>query len=155
MFKMTPNTEAIDSMIDAVRRFATYRGELVEALRWMGNTASERLKQGHPPGGPHPGPGELPVYGTHAYIDRTGWLTASMGFTLEPYRTWDPKTGTASALPTLYIFATAPHADAVEWGVPGHSRPYPFFWPLIEELLPLAMERVANVMAVANAQRET
>jgi hypothetical protein len=95
----------------------------------------------------------MPVYGKNAYIDRTGWLTSSVGYSLESMPSWDPSQGTAPAFPTLTIYATAPHADAVEYGVPGHSRPYPFFFPLLYELLPELTARIEGVMARANAIR--
>lgn len=154
MWTLNYNPAAVTLWLDAARRFARYRNEIVDALQWLGETAVEKMKEGHPPGGPHPGPGELPVYGEHAYIDRTQWLTDSIGYSIEPYSTWDPTTGTASALPTLLIFATAPHADAVEYGVPGHSRPYSFFWPTVEELLPVAAARIADLMDRYNGMTE-
>jgi hypothetical protein len=148
---MTYYPNAVQQWIDNVRRFANYRNELIDVLKWLGETAVEKMRENHPPGGPHPGPGETPVYGEHAYIDRTQWLTDSIAYTLEAWAPWDPKSGTASALPTLTIVATAPHADAVEFGVPGHSRAYPFFWNSIEELLPQASEKLAELMRKYNA----
>lgn len=154
MIELTYHPEAVFQWQDALRRFASYHNELYDVLRWLGEAAVEKMKEGHPPGGPHPGGGEMPVYGENAYIDRSSWLTASIGFSLEPMRTWDPFTGTASTLPTLLLFATAPYASAVEYGVPGHSRPYPFFWPTIEELSPLAAARCEHIVEKMNAVTE-
>jgi hypothetical protein len=154
MINLTYHPQAVFQWMDALRRFAQYHNEMYEVLRWLGETAVERMKEGHPPGGPHPSPGETPVYGDHAYIDRTQWLTDSIGFTLEPLKSWDPATGTASTMPTLFLFATAPYASAVEYGVPGHSRANPFFWPTIEELLPVAAARLEYIVARMNAVRE-
>jgi hypothetical protein len=151
--KLTFNPAALQVWYEDIKRFAQYRGELVETLRWFGEQAVTIMKEAHPPGGPHPAMGELPVYPAHKYIDRSGWLTDSIGFTLEPFQVWEPGAGSAPALPTLTIFATAPYAVAVEYGVPGHSRPFSFFWPTIERLLPEAAERIAAIMTKANQFR--
>lgn len=151
MIDMTVYPNVIDEWKDALYRFAHYRNDLYDVLRWFGETAVETMKSGHPPGGPHPPDGEMPAYGENAYIDRSGWLTDSIAYTLEPFQTWSPSDGSASALPTLTIVATAPYADAIEFGVPGRARPYPFFWPTITVLLPEAMSRLADVMERINA----
>lgn len=95
-------------------------------LELFGDRAVQTIKnqppQGHPPGGPHPGPGELPVFGRHAYIDRTGYLSQS----ITSHRLGDRR---------LQIMASAPYAEDVEYGTP-RSRPYPFFWPVVHELEP-------------------
>lgn len=151
-YSMTYNPDAIQDWIDATRRFANYRNEIHDAMRWFGEEVTKRMKEGHPPGGPWPAPGAMPEPGKHAYIDRTGWLTDSIGFSLEAMPTWDLR-GTAPALPTLMVFATAPHAAAIEYGVPGHSRPFPFFYFHIFELVPELTSRIDAIMARADAIR--
>lgn len=153
MFILKTHPDVIGEWKDNLYRFAQYRNELVEVLHWFGETAVEFMKDGHPPGGPHPAGKDLPVYGENRYIDDTGWLTDSIGYTIEPYHTWTPGEGLASALPTLRVFATAPYASAIEFGVPGHARPYPFFWPTIELLLPEASAKIAAVMEQLNQFR--
>lgn len=109
-------------------------------LDWFGETVTTEMKRGHPPGGPHPEvPGELPVFGEHRYIDQTGALTRSIGFTIEQWSNFTIR---------VHVFAMMPYAIAVEMGTPT-SRPYPFFWPVFYKYVPLLMERVR--LAVAQA----
>lgn len=117
-------------------------------LEWFGKTVTTEMKEqpplGHPPGGPHPlSRDEQPVFGEHAYIDRTGYLTRSIGYTID---LWQGHRAVVS------VFALAPHADAVEFGTM-RSRPYPFFWPVFNKYLPQLEERLheAAERAVATA----
>jgi hypothetical protein len=57
------------------------------------------------------------------YVNRTWDLTESIGFTPEP-----PVDLNDKIVHTLKVFAAAPYAFDVEQGIPGRSRPYPFFW---------------------------
>jgi hypothetical protein len=141
---------AIQQWMANVEMFALYHQKAIDMLARLGAAAVETMKSGHPPGGPHPPDGEMPVYGDHAYIDRTGWLTDSIGMEFEPPGQWDPTAGPAPPLPTLWLFATAPYADAVESGTP-HSRPYPFFWPTVEDLLTKGSVELAAIVAEAQA----
>lgn len=101
-------------------------------LDWFGQAVVEKMKEHHPPGGPHPPAGAMPVYGKHRYIDRTGQLTGGLGYRVTP---WTPRTALVA------VFAVAPYSDLVEHGHPG-ARPYPFFWPSFYMYLPLLMIRL-------------
>lgn len=105
---------------------ALYLTRVRDVLNAWGAATVAKIIEGHPPGGPHPPAGVQPEYGQHAYIDRTGRLTRSVGHTVEA---WSSRTI------TLTVFATMPYAELVEYGTP-RSRPYPFFWPVIWERLP-------------------
>jgi hypothetical protein len=116
---------------ETIRRVDTLTGlfhaRIGTALSEWAETVVTKITEGHPPGGPHPDLStEMPVYGQHAYIDRTGRLTRSVGFTVE---VWTER------VTTLTVFALMPYAESVEFGTP-RSRPYPFFWPVIWEYLP-------------------
>lgn len=63
----------------------------------------------------------------HAYTDRTGNLTRSMGYEAHPL---------VYGKGVLILFANMWYAEAVEYGTP-RSRPYPYFWPKIYQLLPV------------------
>jgi hypothetical protein len=102
-------------------------------LRWFGEHVTARMREGHPPGGPHPGPPpDMPVFGQHAYIDRSGYLTRSIGFTVESWSSFHA---------AVVVFATSPYADVIEHGSP-HSRPYPFFWPNFYAQVPYLVDRI-------------
>lgn len=152
---MDYNPDAAMEWRGALLQFAGYREEAVEILRRLGERATLEMHAGHPPGGPHPGPGETPQYHEHAYIDRTGWLTESVGFHIEQVFPWDPSTGAAPRLPTLLVYATAPYAEAVEHGVPGHSRAYPFFWPSIYHESDIAEHELGALIEQTNARDYT
>ena len=62
----------------------------------------------------------------HSFQNRTGRLERSIGYTLNM----------VDNQLQLQVFALAPYAVAVEQGVPGHSAPYPFFWPTFYKWLP-------------------
>lgn len=109
---------------------------IADTLRVWAEATVQKINEGHPPGGPHPLPGEMPVYGEHAYIDRTGRLTRSVGYTVEK---WSERTVTCT------IFATMPYAELVEYGTP-RSRPYPFFWPVIWARVPLLETALQEMM---------
>ena len=131
--QMTGHDLAIDNLQLAKHLMLIY---CQVQLDWFGRTVIDEMQKqpplGHPPGGPHPPDGELPVFGEHAYIDRTGYLTRSMGYTVE---LWQGHRATVS------VFALAPYADAVEYGTT-HSRPYPFFFPVFYKYLPILHARL-------------
>lgn len=116
-------------------------------MEWFGKTVTEEMVNqppfGHPWGGPHPGAGEQPVFGQHAFIDHSGYLARSIGYTIE---LWQGQRAVIS------VFATAPYADAVEFGTT-HSRAYPFFWPVFMKYLPQLEGRMqeAAERAIATA----
>ena len=116
-------------------------------LKQGGETIVATMKEGHPPGGPWPdhlGPrGKLPRWPMHKFIDRTGALTRSMGYSVE---SWTGRTL------QLNGFATAKHADSVEYGTP-RSRPDPFFWPSVYKVLPTLQTKVQAAVAQAYAER--
>lgn len=114
-----------------------YRAAIRGVLdRWAKGTV-EKIIEGHPPGGPHPPAGVQPEYGQHAYIDRTGQLTRSVGYTIEAW---------AERTVTLTVFATMPYAELVEYGTP-RSRAYPFFWPVIWDRVPVLEGMLAAEIA--------
>lgn len=120
--------------IDDAIRVADMAGKLlleytINDLTWFGEECKKRMLEYHPPGGPHPPKGELPVYGKHRYIDRTGQLSGSIGFKVTP---WQARQAVVA------VFALAPYASTVEHGHP-RARPYPFFWPTFYEFLPHLM----------------
>ena len=91
----------------------------------FGHDVTIQMKLMHPPGGPHPAAGDMPIYGKHRYIDRTGILTGSIGYRVTP---WTAQKALCA------VFAVAPYASLVEYGHPANARgpaarPYPFFWP--------------------------
>lgn len=65
---------------------------------------------------------------THTFQNRTYRLEGSIGHSVEPF-----ENGQAFAS----VFALTSYASLVEFGVPGKSRPYPFFWPVFYKWLPL------------------
>lgn len=134
---------------ETLQRVSTLRGlfhqRIGETLREWGESVVTKIVEGHPPGGPHPAPGEMPQYGIHAYIDRSGRLTRSVGYTVEVWR---------EGVTTLTVFAMMPYADLVEFGTP-RSRPYPFFWPVIWAYLPrLQLQLEIDVEALMNEYAE-
>ncbi len=141
MFRMTYNPQALQDWLATINRFVQYRQGVYEALQWSGARFKVLANEGHPPGG-HPA----------QYEDRTGLLTASVGWSIEAMPSWNPATGSAAKLPSLYVFAKAPYADLVEYGTP-KSRAYPFFWPAVERTLAEGFGKVASVMARADAIR--
>lgn len=122
--------EAIARADYAQRLFLLYVGE---QLDWFGASATKEMRQGHPPGGPHPNPGEMPIFGDHRYIDRTGQLTRSIGYSVEQWNNFKA---------IVLVFAMAPYAEKVEQGEPNKSRPYPFFYPVFYKYLPILMARI-------------
>lgn len=115
-------------------------------MEWFGKTVTQEMKDqpplGHPPGGPHPQGGAEPVFGQDAYIDQTGYLTRSIGYTVSLWQAHHA---------VLAVFATAPYADAVEFGTT-HSRAYPFFWPVFTKYLPQLEERMQEAAERAIGQ---
>lgn len=117
---VTPEAQELIRQLDAA--LAVIRAGIPHRIAQFGEDTVTQIRAqppfGHPPGGPHPDDhGQLPIFGEHAYIDRTGELTRSIGAEATERQ--------------VRIMATSDHADAVEYGVPGRSRPYPFFWPVI------------------------
>ncbi len=131
---------------------------VAKELEWGGAAMVATMREGHPPGGPHPEDGmdskvratygrlvdgPLPKWPLQKYYDRTGQLTRSLGHSVE---SWNGRTV------TLKVFATARHADSVEYGTP-RSRPYPFFWPSIYKHMPELETRVKTAVTTAYAAR--
>jgi hypothetical protein len=100
-----------------------------ESLEWFGKTVSEAAKADHP------------------YQDRTGQLTASIGYRVIPL------TGTKAY---ATVFATMPYAEAVENGTPT-SRPYPFIWPKFYQYIPELEQRLEDALfrAIEDAKSQT
>jgi hypothetical protein len=76
-------------------------------LEWFGETVSTDAKKDHP------------------YIDRTGELTRSIGYTVESWR---------GRILQVNVFATASYAEAVEYGT-ARSRAYPYLFPKFYQYL--------------------
>jgi hypothetical protein len=68
---------------------------------------------------------------THTFQNRTFQLEHSIGFSQDEDV-------------SVTVFAMAPYASQVEFGVPGHSRPYPFFWPVWFKWLTLLEEKLKD-----------
>lgn len=109
----------------ADRYQATYRRLVWEAMDWFGRTVVSEMQTDHP------------------YQDRTGWLTASQGYAMDPLNDEGSISGS--------VYALAWYASAVEAGTP-HSRPYPFFWPKFYKFLPMLMSRIELAMKSAEAE---
>lgn len=143
MLQMSMNVTGIEEVLARVDRLeALYLIYVNEQLEWFGRTAVTSMTEDHPPGGPHPPPGEQPQYGEHSYIDRTGYLMASIGFDIESL---------GAGVISVVVFAMAPYAEAVEEGT-ARARAYQFFWPVIEDMLPELYDRVGNAVRQAFAE---
>lgn len=136
--------------LDEAKERAQLAKELVlqythDDLEAFGVVTTEQMKRNHPPGGPHPPAGQMPVFGQHAYIDRTGRLTASIGYHVE---------GWSNFKALIVVFAAESYAQAVEEGT-YRSRPYPFFYPVFYANVPMLMEKLAQAtyLALAEAAR--
>lgn len=114
-----------EEKLRADRYHAAYRRRVWEAMNWFGQVVSQEIKADHP------------------YKDRTGWLTASVGYSMDPLF----ETGTMSGT----VYALAWYASAVEAGTP-HSRPYPFFWPKFYKYLPALLDRIQRAGTEALAE---
>jgi hypothetical protein len=98
--------EALDRMAGLER---AYQQAVIDEFRNWAELVTARMQANH----------DNDAHDIQRYINRSWYLTRSIGYTIEPWRQ-----GKAS----LILFATAPYAQAVEEGIPGRSRPYPFFW---------------------------
>lgn len=107
--------------VDEIARLRTRLQQLEQAVPDMlrdkqaefAEAATTRMKDKH----------GADAHDIQRYVNRTWDLTESIGFNLEPTREegsvhWHP----------MRVFAATPYAYDVENGVPGKSRPYPFFW---------------------------
>lgn len=75
----------------------------------------------------------------HSFQNRTGRLERSIGYHIE----------VVPGSLQLFVYALAPYAIAVEEGVEGHSRPYPFFWATFYEFLPDLIDGLGSAVAAA------
>lgn len=110
-FEFTGVNETVRRVHDLPAR---YRDYIESDLRWFGETVSKAAKEDHP------------------YQDRTGQLTASIGFEIHEFQ---------SGRAQVIVFATMPYAEAVEYGTPT-SRPYPYLYPKFYQYLPELMLRL-------------
>ena len=67
---------------------------------------------------------------THTFQNRTFRLEGSIDFDV--------------TLWAVSVFALTGYASEVEFGVPGRSRPYPFFWPVWYTWLAMLEERLKD-----------
>jgi hypothetical protein len=100
-----------------------YRQAIAETLEWFGKTVSQEVKDDHP------------------YIDRTGVLTRSVGYSVESWR---------GKFLVVNVFATATYAEAVEYGT-SRSRPYPFLFPKFYKYLDELQQRLQIAVNAAIA----
>jgi hypothetical protein len=107
--------------VDAAEKL--YQQAIAETLEWFGKTVSEEVKADHP------------------YIDRTGGLTRSVGYTVESWR---------GRFIQVNVFATMPYAEAVEYGT-SRSRPYAFLFPKFYKYLGELQQRLQIAVNAALA----
>jgi len=110
-FKVTGIDKAIQA-VDYVQRIMMQYVAI--ELDWFGKTVSAEMISDHP------------------YIDRTGQLTRSIGFTIESW---------TYGKAIINVFALAAYAQPVEFGT-ATSRPYPFFYPVFYKYLDELMRRI-------------
>ncbi len=89
-------------LADIDRRLAAAKQVVADDLTWAGQGAKAEM------------------IATHTFQNRTYRLEGSIDFTVEHEEDFEQ----------LVVFALTAYASMVEFGVPGHSRPYPFFWPV-------------------------
>jgi hypothetical protein len=80
--------------------------------KW-GKSVTDAMKANH----------EANAHASERFETQTGTLVASIDYTVLP----EVDNGHVTTHP-ISVRATAPYAWDVEIGVPGQSRPYPFFW---------------------------
>jgi len=110
--------EGLDDLITRVGGLAQqFLLNITTVLEWFGSTATQEMIT------------------QHSFINRTGRLERSIGYHIEV-----PGNGHIE----LHVYALAPYAAAVEEGVPGRSRPYPYFWGTFYKYLPDLYEKLAE-----------
>ena len=124
---LTGLQDALDRL-DGVER--AYQEAVIVEFRHWAEFVTHRMKEKH----------DADAHDIQRYVNRTWYLTNSIGYTIEPWR---------SGKATLLVFATAPYAQAVEEGIPGRSRPYPFFWHEIYGFQDLLIENLRQAVAEA------
>ena len=77
---------------------------------------------------------------THTFQNRTFRLEHSIGTS---WREFDVDVAVGQNA-SASVFALADYASQVEFGVPGRSRPYPFFWPVWYKWLALLEEKLRD-----------
>jgi hypothetical protein len=73
---------------------------------------------------------------THTFQNRTFRLEGSIDYDVIGFE--------GSGQPHVTVFALTSYASQVEFGVPGRSRPYPFFWPVFYKWLALLEEKLKD-----------
>lgn len=68
---------------------------------------------------------------THPFRNRTFRLEGSIDFDVEPFD-------------YVTVFALTDYASDVEFGVPGRSQPYPYFWPVFWKWAALLEAKIAD-----------
>lgn len=121
-------TRALDDMILAIRM------NLKAAMSWYGHAATTQMKADH----------EKDAHDIQRYVNRSWYLTNSIMYDTEDR-------GQAIR---VRFYTPAWYAELVENGTP-RSQAYPFFWPAIRGLEPIAQNRVVQVLLEALAKHET
>lgn len=73
---------------------------------------------------------------THTFQNRTFRLERSIDYDIIAFTPENPARGV--------VFALTEYASDVEFGIPGRSRPYPFFWPVYYKWLALLEEKLSE-----------
>lgn len=106
--------DALAKLRERAEQFEYELGERIDRrLDAFGVDTTEAMRENH----------GKDAHDIQRYVNRTWDLTESIGFTLEP-----PQEFNGAVVHRLEVFAAAPYAFDVEEGIPGRSRPYPFFW---------------------------
>ena len=120
-------TRALDDLILQIRM------DTKAALGWYGNTATTEMKANH----------DRDAHDVQRYVNRSWYLTNSIMFDVED----------RGQTLRLRLYTPAWYAELVEHGTP-RSQAYPFFWPPIRTLEPLAQQRVVQVLLEGLAKHE-
>lgn len=116
MLNLTIELTGVDDAIAELEsRFSAAKDAVVEDLKWFGQGAKQEMID------------------THTFQNRTFRLEGSIDFDVVHFTTVGPY---------VVVFALTEYASQVEFGVPGRSRPYPFFWPVWYKWVPLLEERM-------------
>jgi hypothetical protein len=96
---------------------------------------------------------EADAHAMGRYENQTMQLTQSIRYELLP-----PETAGHIIVHPIKVVAEAPYAWDVEVGVPGHSRPYPYFWKEImsgewSEMLVVDLTARLNELLASTAER--
>lgn len=113
--RITVNESGLNDAVAKLRQLEVALPDLLrEQQEAFGEAVTKRMQDSH----------GADAHDIQRYVNRTWDLTESIGYNLEPTQ----QQGGGMLLHPMRVFASAPYAADVEMGVPGKSRPYPFFW---------------------------